>query len=203
MSTRIDIASSSSSGSTPIGAKPIKTNVTTSYFTGDDGGTQRGRATDFFTLGTNNPYGNTTRFLDELGGTSFANSIAIDWSTYDNIAGTVLGYYYGDLTTTRNLADSITWANSLTVGTFSGWRLWNAAEAMNTTNYSQSFWWNYAPFNFTTNQRIWTSTPIIISAGGNFYAYYPNGRQISQSTIANNHCAVAVRYFTVTGTTLT
>jgi hypothetical protein len=185
-----------------VGATPLKTGTITSYFTGDDGGTQRGRATDFFTLGTNNPYGNTTRLLDELGGTSFANSIAIDWSTYDNIAGTVIGYYYGDLTTTRNLSSSITWANSLTVGTFSGWRLWNANEAMGLTYWGIGVgsWLNYTPFNFTTNQRIWTSTPI---NGSNFYAYYPNGRQISQAGIAGNYYAVATRTFTVTGTTLT
>jgi hypothetical protein len=77
----------------PVGATLMKTGQTTSYRTGDDGDLEEGRATDFFTLATNNPFGNTNRFTDELGGSTYTNNIVIDWSTYDNIGGTVLGYY--------------------------------------------------------------------------------------------------------------
>ena len=49
-------------GEAPVGAMPLKTNQTTSYATGDDGDLQSGRATDFFTLASNYPFGNTSRF---------------------------------------------------------------------------------------------------------------------------------------------
>ena len=50
----------------PAGATLMKTGQTTSYRTGDDGDLEAGRATDFFTLASNNPFGNTNRFTDEL-----------------------------------------------------------------------------------------------------------------------------------------
>ena len=54
-----------------------------------NGDLEAGRATDFFTLATNNPFGNTNRFTDELGGSTYANNIVIDWSTYDVTLGKV------------------------------------------------------------------------------------------------------------------
>ena len=59
----IDVPDSSPA---PVGATLMKTGQTTSYRTGDDGDIEAGRATDFFTLSTNNPFGNTNRFTDEL-----------------------------------------------------------------------------------------------------------------------------------------
>ena len=102
----------------PVGATLMRTGSLTSYRTGDDADTRNeGRATDFFTLATNNPFGNTNRFTDELGGSTYTNNIVIDWSTYDNIGGTVLGYYLGD-TSFRTWNDYIDWAIALSVGTF-------------------------------------------------------------------------------------
>jgi hypothetical protein len=81
-----------SGGGAPVGATLMKTGQTTSYRTGDDADTSsEGRATDFFTLASNNPFGTTARFTDELGGSTYTNNIVIDWSTYDG--STVLGYY--------------------------------------------------------------------------------------------------------------
>ena len=63
-----------------VGKDLMKTGQTTSYRTGDDGDLEKGRDANFLTLSGNNPYGNTTRFLDELGGTSFTNKIVINSS---------------------------------------------------------------------------------------------------------------------------
>jgi len=64
-------------------AKLMKTGQTTSYRTGDDGDLERGRNVSFTVLAENNPFGNTNRFTDELGGQTYTNNIVIDLSTYD------------------------------------------------------------------------------------------------------------------------
>ena len=144
-------------GSTPVGATLMQTGQTTSYRTGDDADTRdEGRATDFFTLSTNNPFGNTNRFTDELGGSTYTNNIVIDWSTYDNVAGTVLGY---DKTIyTGNWNTAIDSCLALSIGSFTtGWRLPNARELNNLNNYETAQPLNYAPFNFTTTNLMNTN----------------------------------------------
>ena len=89
MSTRIDIKSESTP---PVGATLIKTGQTVSYRSGDDGTIEAGRLVDFYTLPNNNPFGTAERFSDEFGGSTYANNIVIDWSTYDTSTSTVLGY---------------------------------------------------------------------------------------------------------------
>jgi hypothetical protein len=49
-------------------AQLMKTGQTTSYRTGDDGDLEAGRNVSFTTLAENNPFGNTNRFTDEIGG---------------------------------------------------------------------------------------------------------------------------------------
>ena len=46
----------------------MKTGLLTSYTTGDDGNTRRGRYSNFFTLDFTNPFGNTRRFNGINGG---------------------------------------------------------------------------------------------------------------------------------------
>lgn len=195
----IDITSYCPVATPPSGRELLKTGQTTSYRTGDDGDLQEGRDVDFFTLDYTNPFGNTNRFTDELGGTTYTNNWVIDWSTYNAVTGKVLGYWKGDFVTTRNWQDSIDWALG-THGTFANCRLANAFDMFNLTNLNTTLWLNYAPFNFNVNQRFWTSSAI---NSANFYAYFPNGRQISQAGIALLYLAMPVRTFTVTGTTLT
>jgi hypothetical protein len=186
----------------------MKTGQTTSYRTGDDGDLEAGRATDFLTLAVNNPFGSTSRFTDELGGTSYANDIVIDWSTYDNIAGTVLGYYCGDVTY-RTWNDAIDWGIALTVGTFlTGWRLWNIKEMTNLFNYSTTRAVNYAPFTGLTlnigssSRYIWTSTTYPTSTTNAFRSDLASWALQPQNKANTNQC-VATRTFTVSGTTLT
>jgi len=197
MSTRIDIASSSSSGSTPVGATLMKTGQVTSYRTGDDGAFQAGRAVDFFTLENAGPFG-TKRFTDELGGQTYSNNIVIDWSTYDSVNGKVLGYYRISLSVV-NWNDQIDAALALSIGTFtSGWRLWNINECVNVLNYNiGNNALNYSPFNNSDTGYFHTST----SRDANV-AMKRNGMQFFLDPKPNNARGIACRTFTVTGTTL-
>jgi len=132
----------------PVGQTLLKTGQTTSYATGDDGATQRGRLTNFLTLPSNNPFGNTNRFTNKTGGQTYTTSVAIDWTTYNG--ATVLAYYWGD-TTTRAWATQLTQYTSSTIDGLTGWNLYNINEAMNIMNFSypSSYLYNYAPFNLT------------------------------------------------------
>jgi hypothetical protein len=192
-------------GSPPAaGATLTKTGCVTSIVSGDDGDLQIGRAVSFSTLNYTNPFGNTNRFTDELGGSTYTNNIVIDWSTYDNVAGTVLGIYRTNLSTVVGVTFANAIANSaaLSVGSFtSGWRLWNRNEAVNFMN-ANSFAYNYSPLNATTtNYTYWTSTPYPLAAN-NAYLTTNIGQVTITSTLGASGGAVAVRTFTVSGTTL-
>lgn len=194
----------------PVGATLIKTGQTTSYRTGDDGDIEAGRATSFSVLASNNPFGNTNRFTDELGGQTYTNNIVIDWSTYDG--ATVLGYRR-----TVN-ATAITWNNAIdgalavSIDTYTtGWRLPNIKEMMNIWNGGVSLSYNYSPFNLNTggSWNIWTSnTPSIASTVAwvvqiaNIGSFTYIGKTLTTS--GGNDCRyIPVRTFIVTGTTLT
>ena len=188
----------------------LKTGQTTSYRTGDDGDFEAGRATDFLTLNTipvhadGSATANTTtnRFTDELGGQTYTNDIVIDWSTYDNVGETVLGYYRLSLGT-MNWDDGIDTCLAHSAGTFtSGWRMWNLREMQNVlTNGYLNNGLEYAPFN-QIRRQTWTSTT---NATGTTQAYYSD-RFLHIQTLALKTTILnvfAVRTFTVSGTTLT
>jgi len=195
MSTRIDLKAQSS---VSIGTKLIKTGQITSYRTGDDGDIEAGRDVSFLVLPANNPFGNANRFTDELGGSTYANNIAIDWTTYDGT--TVLGYY-----TVIPPAD-VTWnvaidsALALSVASFTtGWRLPNKREMENIYNYELVSCMNYPPFNFINT--IWISTTY---AAANTLAYTATSSWINLSGKSGAAGRwIGVRDFTVTGTVLT
>lgn len=187
----------------PVGATLPKTGQTTSYATNDDGDIEAGRATDFFTLATNNPFGNTNRFTDELGGQTYTNNIVIDWSTYDTVAGTVLGYYRTPLSGAI-WATQISNCAAVSIGTFtSDWRMWNFREMFNICKGESNPNINYTPFNINMGNYYWSST----SRDATFaVALLTNGAGSYASLLlnkANSYQSIAVRNFTVTGTTLT
>jgi len=132
---------------------PIQTGQTTTYAIGDDGNLQRGRLTDFFTLKTNNIFGNTHRFTDEKGQQGYGSNYAIDHATG-------LGWY-------TLLQNPATWATaianteSLKVGsnTYNDFKLPNANELLSIMQYN-AVCLNYAPFNLNpvSSAQIWTST---------------------------------------------
>ncbi len=183
---------------TPVGATLMKTGQTTSYRTGDDGDIEAGRATSFTVLASNNPFGNTNRFTDELGGQTYTKNIVIDWSTYNG--SNVLGYYRTVSATniTWNAAIDAALALSIT-GFTSGWRLPNKKEIENIFNYSLSFGISYSPFSFP-NAQIWTSTTYTASTT---LAYVHVGSWINLGGKTGADARwIACRTFTVTGTTL-
>lgn len=185
-------------------AKLMKTNQTTSYRTGDDGDIEAGRNTSFTVLAENNPFGNTNRFTDELGGQTYTNDIVIDWSTYDG--STVLGWRR-----TSNGVD-ITWNNAIdgalavSIGTFTtGWRLPNIQELFSLVNWAVDNPFNYSPINLgTTTFAYWSGTTRIGLTTQAHRCFNSQSTIISAAakTTTASHRYIPCRVFTVTGTTL-
>jgi hypothetical protein len=192
----------------PVGATLMKTGQTTSYRTGDDGDLEAGRATDFLTLASNNPFGSTARFTDELGGSTYTNNIVIDWSTYNG--ATVLGWDRRKNGGGANV--DVQWDAAIdaalihSVATFtSGWRLPNILELISIRDYSTTWFWNSAPFNWgTANGIVWSATTNATNTTQAFAGQFNNATFSNTSkTAAFQPRWVACRIFTVTGTTLT
>lgn len=189
-------------------AELMKTGQTISYRTGDDGDLEKGRGTSFFTLISNNPFGNTNRFTDELGGQTYTNNIVIDWSTYNG--SKVLGYYRR-LLNTGGVTYDFSWNDAIdkalthsVTGFTSGWRLWNRRELDNIINleYSNGF---PPPFDNASGgqieaQNLWTSSTLKISTTQAWYTQFYGS--LNYGAKSGNRRIVAVRDFTVTGTTL-
>jgi hypothetical protein len=188
----------------PVGATLMKTGQTTSYRTGDDGDLESGRATSFTILASNNPFGNTNRFTDELGTQAYVKNIVIDWSTYNGT--NVLGYKRTLRAVGINWNNAIDESIALSFGGFtSGWRMCNIKEYQNLYNYGVNYALplNYSPFNLTTNiLLLWTANTL---NGQTTDAYFlsSNGTQsFVIKTYATNITYISCRTFTVTGTTL-
>jgi hypothetical protein len=191
-------------GGAPVGATLMKTGQTTSYRTGDDGDIEAGRATNFTTLASNNPFGNTNRFTDELGGQTYTNNIVIDWSTFDG--STVLGWYRvrNGVSITGN--DAIDEALTLSIaGYTSGWRLPNVNEGFSIMNFGGTSSLNYSPFNINLGTgRSYTSTTNQANTSQLFTITASSGVQVvSRTTAGTAWQYIPCRIFTVTGTTLT
>jgi hypothetical protein len=190
-----------SNGSGLVGAEIPKTGQATSFATGDDGNLQAGRDVNFFTLTTNNPFGNTNKFTAIDGSQTYANNIIIDWSTYES--NTVLGYYRGSIATGRTWDDALTWAAGLNIAGYTNWRLTNIKEFLNLANYAfGGSVFIYAPINLVTNS-FWTSTTVTNNSG-NAYSISGSLAAVSASSGKTSlNRTLACRNFTVTGTTLT
>jgi hypothetical protein len=203
MSTRIDIKSAATPA--PVGATLMKTGQTTSYRTGDDGDIEAGRATSFTVLASNNPFGNTNRFTDELGGQTYTNDIVIDWSTYNGT--NVLGLSRVAIATGNTWNQAVDNSLSYSVGTFtSGWRLPNMKEIFNLVDYgsNNNSFLNYSPINLSSLGRIYWSSNTLLSAATAAYVFGNTGLVNTQTPKTNsaNLTYFPVRTFTVTGTTL-
>ena len=198
---------SGGSGAAPVGAIPLKTNQQISYATGDDGDLEAGRATDFFTLASANPFGTTERFTDVLGTQVYSDKIAIDWTTYDGTQVLGFGQNSGSgATGVVPWATCVANASSHSVGIYtSGWRLPNVNEVFPLFNYNQSYLLYYPPFNTTMGWtfifEFWLSTTKPQSTGTAYQIFLTTG--IVSSTKTNSKQWFAVRNFTVNGTTLT
>lgn len=197
-------ASGGGGGGGSVGATLMKTNKSISARTGDDGDLQKGRDVDFLTLASNNPFGNTNRFTDELGGTTYSNNIVIDWSTYNGT--TVLGYVNQDQT-------SVVWNDAIdnslaySVGSYtSGWRLpnineiWNLYDFGNLNGFNSYFLYRPPVFNLG-QQEYWSST--IGRFTNQCYIAKQNYGEIGITGLTSTKAYFPVRDFTVSGTTLT
>lgn len=188
-------------------ARLMKTGQTTSYATGDDGDLEIGRGSSFFTLISNNPFGNTNRFTDELGGQTYTKNIVIDWSTFDGT--TVLGYKR-TATLTASGSAGVGWLNAIngctaiSIGTYtSGWRLANLNEWNNVINIEYANPLGYAPFTtFVFNLSAHTSNTYKPVSGVYSWGANSVGSIFPKDKNEGSSC-LAVRTFTVTGTTLT
>ena len=180
----------------------MKTGQLISYRAGDDGDLEAGRDVDFFTLAENNPFGNTNRFTDELGGSTYANNIVIDWSTYNGT--NVLGYVKNPHTLTGDSwANSIAFCTSYSLGGFSGCRNANELELRNIQSRTLTGWFNYSPFNIPNGFFFHTSNTLPENTSLEIYCNYQNFLFQSFSKATNAGIKpFPVRTFTVTGTTL-
>jgi len=200
----IRIGSGAAPSPAPVGAELIKTGQTTSYRTGDDGDIEAGRDVSFSVLPSNNPFGNTNRFTDELGGSTYTNNIVIDWSTYDGHE--VLGYRRTPSASAVIWNNAIDEALAVSIGAFTtGWRLTNVRELMNLMNFESGAGWpyrfDYPPFNITVGD-LWSSTTMYGITTNAFY-YGNVGTSILYGGKASSFKYIPCRTFTVTGTTLT
>ena len=195
---------SGGSGAAPVGATLMKTNKSISVRTGDDGDLQEGRATDFFTLASNNPFGTTERFTSELGSQTYTNNIVIDWSTYNG--STVLGYI-------NQAQSATTWANAIdnslaySVGSYtSGWRLPNISEIYNLYDFGNSNGLNsyflYRPPVFNLGVNIFWSSTIGRLTNQTYIGKSQYG-EISYTGLTGSNSYFPCRNFTVSGTILT
>lgn len=105
-----------------------KTGQTTSYAAGDDGDLEKGKGTTFLTLGCNNPFGNTNRFTNSLGGqvTDGTDGSIADYRI-DHLTG--LGWYtviQGPVTWN----DALNACNGSNAAGFGDWRLPNKLEIL-------------------------------------------------------------------------
>jgi hypothetical protein len=184
----------------PVGATLLKTGQTTSYATADDGATQRGRLTNFLTLASNNPFGNTNRFTNKTGGQTYTNSVALDWSTYNG--STVLAYYFGDANT-RAWTTQLGQYKNATIDGLKDWDLFNIYEAMNIMNFSypNSYLYNYAPFNLT-RRYMWVSTNQTGTTGMATDTASGLVAPFTTSPKTSALWGIWVRVCTVTGTTI-
>jgi hypothetical protein len=193
--------------STPIGATLMKTGQTTSYRTGDDGDLEVGRATDFFTLPSNNPFGNTNRFTAPNGSQTYTDLVVIDWSTYDNVAETVLGWYLNFYDDAANWNEAIDKSLLKSIGGFtSGWFLPNTTELFSIINYgiTATGTLNYAPWSYAGTQfNLFTSTTVPLTTTQCYILTLTNGTLGSIVKTSGGPRYKPCRVFTVTGTTLT
>ena len=196
------IKANASGGTSISTATLMKTGQTTSYRTGDDGDIEAGRAASFLVLAENNPFGNTNRFTDELGGSTYTNNIVIDWSTYNG--SSVLGWYKNIDNANQTWVTAIDNSILVSIGSFiSGWALPNANEMLSLVEYNTSHALNYSPFNNTNTDIFWTSTTNPLASNQAFrVANAAFGLLSVAKTTATGYRYIARRTFTVIGTTL-
>lgn len=111
---------------------------------------------------TNNSFGNKNRFTNDVGG-----------SVYDGTGGSTVNYTIDHYTGYgwEIVLKAAPWTTALADNTFGGYTdmfVPNINEIELLITYAGT-WFNYAPFNFSLNSQIWTSTTLDSGATNAYY----------------------------------
>jgi len=164
---------------------PTKTGRT-SFIPGDDGETQIGRLLDYYTLDFTNPYGNSTRFTNDLGGLYNDNS---DGSTPDYIVdnATKLGYRISLFS--GNVQQAINNALTLTVGVYSGFSVMNINQFIPIADPNGGFKPNvgvFGDFNQWNFNTFYSST-LVLATLSNGLPYVAGLTRVGNQLNVRNH----------------
>jgi hypothetical protein len=141
------------------------------------GATDEGLSRD--TLIANNPFGNTTRLTDLVGGTTFADNVAVDWNSYDPVTSDVRVWYtvvQGAELIDTHISNAAALSVVTSVGTLTGWRAPTVEQIESIKGLNSDQGWNYTPFNLNTNTSgngIFTITPNGGTQNVRCYLGYP------------------------------
>ena len=179
---------------TPLNTADIFKTGATALRTGDDGNLAFGRGVDFVTLDFNNGFGDTNRFTDSLGTQIYASDEVVDWSTWNQVAETVLVYYRVP-NSNANLTTQLA-GQPYTKAGKSDWYICNYKQMNNIQNLgiTRDFF-NYAPLNIaylTTADRMWSSSSDSATVG----LYFLN-TGTSLASQGSSYKAVVCRTFTL------
>jgi hypothetical protein len=209
---KVDIVLPASASPTYASARLMKSGVTTSYADYDAGYYQRGRATSFYKLLANNPFGHIWRFTGTSGGYydsdtsqyklangtvstfagAFPNSVMIDWSTSNAIGVQI--WALQPLSQT-----SLTWdnaritCNGLTVGSLSVWYLCETVEADSLRNWQLAGHHSWLPLNFEIS--FWSANT---NPSSTTVAWYKSGIQWAGTGKANSFKYLPTRWTLLT-----
>lgn len=174
-----------------------KTGQVTSYISNDDGSSEKGRGNSFLTLEHNNGFGNNNRLTDTSGTQEYANDIVIDWSSWNQVANTVNGFYREKQGGTRTIYQNIS-NQPYTVGSYSDWLIPNNNEFLSIFNWSENRdYLNYSPFNLpvgSSETRMHTRTLESSTVG---FLFNGTSGIIVQGT-SSRMSYFLIRYFTLT-----
>ena len=154
-----------------------------------------GRGVDFSTLDFNNGFGvDANRFTDSLGTQIYASDEVVDWSTWNQVAETVLVYYRVP-NANANLTTQLA-GQPYTKAGKSDWYVCNYKQMNNIQNLgiTRDFF-NYAPLNIAytgTSDRLWCST----SDSATVSLYFLN-TGTSLASQGSSYKAIVCRTFTL------
>jgi hypothetical protein len=169
------------------GAKILRTDQTTSYFTGDDGDVERGRGDSWLALTYNNPFGHKRRFSGITGGyhngsgfvdvdgvatteaLAFPDGWAIDWMTFDRDNESYAMYQRTPRASSTSYT-TVLGEQPVTIGGYNDVRYCNINELIQISRMGVMLGTailNYQPFNYSITGTNATRVGSITNDGTN------------------------------------